>query len=77
MGMIDKIPLELMTESPGDETFKLGTVTISKGEYANSEKINQIIDEHGKTIDRHEVALERMAETIAFLRQKILILEAR
>lgn len=42
---IDKIPIHLMTESPGDETYTLGTVTITKGEYANAEKINQLIDE--------------------------------
>ena len=44
MVAIDKIPTHKMTESPGDETYTLGTITISKGEYANSEKINQIID---------------------------------
>ncbi len=33
-----------MTQSPGDESYSLGTVTISKGEYANAEKINEIID---------------------------------
>ncbi len=33
-----------MTQSPGDESYSLGTITISKGEYANSEKINEIID---------------------------------
>ncbi len=33
-----------MSESPGDENYTLGTVTISKGEYANAEKINEIID---------------------------------
>ena len=33
-----------MTEMPGEENFTLGTLTISKGEYANSEKINEIID---------------------------------
>ena len=41
---IDKIAIELMTYSPGDESYHLGTLEISKGEYANSEKINQIID---------------------------------
>ena len=33
-----------MSQSPGDENFTLGTLTISKGEYANAEKINEIID---------------------------------
>ena len=42
---IDKIPIELIKEDPVTETYTLGTVEISKGEYANSEKINQIIDE--------------------------------
>lgn len=49
---IDKIPIHLMQESPGDETYTLGTVTISKGEYANAEKINQIIDELRKLSER-------------------------
>ena len=42
--LIDPIPIELFNEDPVTETYKLGTVEISKGEYANSEKINQIID---------------------------------
>lgn len=42
--LINPIPIHLMTESPGDETYTLGTVTITKGEYAMSEKINQIIE---------------------------------
>ncbi len=41
---IDKIPIDLITMSPGDETYKLGTLEISKAEYANAEKINEIID---------------------------------
>jgi len=41
---IDKIPIDLITMSPGDETYRLGTLTISKAEYANAEKINEIID---------------------------------
>jgi len=41
---IDKIPIQLMTQSPGEEDYHLGTVTITKGEYANAEKINEIID---------------------------------
>jgi len=41
---IDKIPIHLMTESPGNENYQLGSVTITKGEYANAEKINEIID---------------------------------
>lgn len=42
--MIDKIPIHLLKEDPLTETYKLGSVEISKGEYANSEKINQLID---------------------------------
>ncbi len=41
---VDKIPTRAMSYSPGDESYHLGTLEISKGEYANSEKINQIID---------------------------------
>jgi len=41
---IDKIPIEQMTYSPGSESYHLGTIEISKGEYANSQKINEIID---------------------------------
>jgi len=41
---IDKIPIEVMTYSPGDESYHIGTITIDKGTYANSEKINEIID---------------------------------
>lgn len=41
---IDKIPTKTMTYSPGDESYHLGTITISKGEYANSEKINDVIE---------------------------------
>jgi len=41
---IDKIPIDTMKYSPGDESYHIGTIEISKGEYANSEKINQIID---------------------------------
>ena len=44
MVAIDKIPIHLLKEDPTTEEYKLGTVTISKGEYANSEKINQIVD---------------------------------
>jgi len=41
---IDKIPIKMMTKSPGDDDYHLGTITITKGEYANSEKINEILD---------------------------------
>ena len=41
---VDKIPIKEMTYSPGDESYHLGTITISKGEYANAEKINEIVD---------------------------------
>jgi hypothetical protein len=34
----------MFSQSPGDESYTLGTLTISKAEYANAEKINQIID---------------------------------
>lgn len=41
---IDKIPIQLFKEDPVTETYTLGTVTLTKGEAANSQKINQIID---------------------------------
>ena len=41
---IDKIPIETMTYSPGSESYHLGTIEISKGEYANCEKINELIE---------------------------------
>ena len=41
---IDKIPIQLLNEDPVSETYSLGTVEISKGEYANSEKINDLIE---------------------------------
>ena len=41
---VDKIPLKEMIYSPGDNSYHLGTIEISKGEYANSEKINELID---------------------------------
>ena len=41
---IDKIPIHIMQEDPVTEEYKLGTVTITKGEMANSQKINEIID---------------------------------
>jgi len=42
---IDLIPIKEMKEDPVTSTYKLGSVEISKGEYANAEKINQIIEE--------------------------------
>jgi len=41
---IDKIPVKEMTYSPGDESYHLGTIVISKGEYANAEKINELVE---------------------------------
>ena len=41
---IDRIPLEKFNEDPVTETYSLGTLTLSKGEAATSEKINQILD---------------------------------
>jgi len=41
---IDKIPIHLMTEGIGDDSYHLGSITITKGEYANSQKLNEIID---------------------------------
>ena len=49
---IDKIPINLFQEDPTNETYTLGTVEISKGEYANAEKINQIIDYLNKLEER-------------------------
>ncbi len=33
-----------MTHSPGDESYHLGTLEISKGEYAMAEKFNELVD---------------------------------
>jgi len=41
---IDKIPIKMMTESPGEEIFTIGTLVLTKAEYANAEKINEILD---------------------------------
>jgi len=41
---IDKIPVKEMTYSPGDESYHLGTIELSKGEYANAEKINELVE---------------------------------
>ena len=41
---VDKIPIKEMIYSPGDNSYHLGSIEISKGEYANSQKINEIID---------------------------------
>lgn len=41
---MDKIPIHMLSELPGEETFHCGTITLSKGEYANAEKINQLVD---------------------------------
>ncbi len=50
---IDKIPIETMTYSPGSNSYHLGTVEITKGEYANAEKINEIIDWMQKHDEKH------------------------
>ena len=34
----------MVSQSPGEEIFRLGTLEISKGNYANSEKINDLIE---------------------------------
>ena len=41
---IDKIPIKMMTQTPGDESYHLGTITLSKGGYANAEKINELVE---------------------------------
>ena len=41
---MDKIPINMVSQSPGEEIFHLGTLELSKGEYANSEKINDLIE---------------------------------
>ena len=41
---MDKIPIHMLSESPGDETFHCGTLVLTKAEYANAEKINQLVD---------------------------------
>ena len=52
ISLIDIIPIKLMTESPVDETYTLGTVTITKGEYGMCEKINQVIEALNKIIPK-------------------------
>ena len=42
---IDKAPLHLLQESPGVEKYQLGTLKVSKADYANAEKTNELIDE--------------------------------
>ena len=41
---IDKIPIKELKQIPGEESYQLGTLVITKCEYANAEKINEIID---------------------------------
>jgi len=43
---MDKIPIEMFNESgePGGETFSCGSLTITKAEFANAEKINDLIE---------------------------------
>lgn len=41
---MDKIPIQMFQQSPGDETYRLGTLELTKAEYANAEKINDLID---------------------------------
>ena len=41
---MDKIPIDLIQLSPGNEKYRLGTLKISKADYANSEKINDLIE---------------------------------
>jgi len=41
---VDKIPIETMTYSPGNESYHLGTLEITKGEYAMAEKFNELVD---------------------------------
>ena len=50
--LLDKIPVHLLKEDPVTETYSLGTVEISKGEYANSEKINELIEVVNKIIPK-------------------------
>lgn len=52
ISLIDLIPIKLFKEDPTTETYSLGSVTVSKGEYANSEKINQVIDALNKIIPK-------------------------
>ena len=49
---IDKIPLDQVKFDPGNEVYTIGSLTVTKTEYANAEKINQIIDELRDTQDR-------------------------
>lgn len=43
---MDKIPIEMFNESgePGSEVYSCGSLTISKAEFANAEKINDLIE---------------------------------
>jgi len=41
---MDKIPIQLIQDSPGNETYHLGTLELTKAEFANAEKINDLID---------------------------------
>ena len=42
--LIDKIPICLFKEDPITDTYKLSDMVITKAEYANAEKINEILD---------------------------------
>jgi len=43
---MDKIPINMFNESgePGAEVYSCGSLTITKTEYANVEKINDLIE---------------------------------
>lgn len=41
---MDKIPISIFSEGIGNDTYTCGTLVITKAEYANAEKINDLIE---------------------------------
>ena len=43
---MDKIPIKMFSSSgePGDESYSCGTLVITKSQYADEEKINDLIE---------------------------------
>jgi len=57
---VDKIPIHLLVHSPGDEEYTLGTLKLTKADYANSEKSNEIIDAVTKELEDIHKRLDRL-----------------
>jgi len=70
---VDKIPIKEMTYSPGDESYHLGTLTISKSEYAYLEKSNEVIEWCRKL----EETNFQQNEIIQALKERVSFLEAK